>query len=1070
MEVVPDDPLDLSALKRTEADIRVAIAGIKAAGYEVGGLAAKVEAADGKLRFDLSELSLYGGGVSGRLGLDASGEVLGVEADFAIEAVDLGALTAVAGTERAPVAGVASGRLSAKAAGASPRALVQGLEGNLAFKLGEIDVKDAAAGTISGVDLTVDLPGWAQSPRITGELIYNRRKLALDLGLAPLDKIFAEEAFALQARAESDLLKLTYDGNVQHRPLPGLDGRLDLASPSIGKLAAWLGRPLPEDQPDPGPLRLAATFETEGAKVLLREAVVEGEALDLKADGSVESIDGHNKVALRVQSGVLDIDRYLPPPVAAGPAVEERPAAGDTAPRRSPMEVVPDDPLDLSALKQTEADIRIAIAGIKAAGYEVGGLAVKVEAADGKLQLDLSELALYGGGVTGTLGLDASEEMLGVDADFAIDAVDLGALTAVASAGRAPVAGVAFGHLSASAAGATPRALVQGLKGNLVFKLGEIDIKDAAAGTISGVDLAVDLPGWAQSPRITGELVYNRRKLALDVGLAPLDKVFAQDAFALQARAESELLKLTYDGSVQHRPLPGLDGRLTLASPSLGKLAAWLERPLPEDQPDPGPLQIVAELAIGGAQPVPIDLQLRTLGASLGAKGSIARPLRGEGLDLLLTLEAGNLGEQVQRFGLAWPAVSAFEITGRLTDPEEGYALDAMRLQAGGSGLTGKVLVSLADKRPKLEVELGSKIVNLTDLGLGGADGRSEGKPDGNGRMIPDVTLPLEALDVVDLDLSISIDRLDMAEGVAAEKVALDADLKDGNLSLHSRVEHLAEGRLDGSLSAGRTGATAARLTTKGVILGRILAGLGMTQSVEGGPVDADLDLRGRGGDLRQLMASLDGQVKVVIGPGRVETGSLDLVGGDLVSQIVGAVDPFSKRTAVQSLNCGVIRATLKSGTATFEKGIGFQTDKMDILGAGTINLATEELDLGFDSEARRGLGVSVADIVTPLVRVRGTLANPSIGVSAIGAAESVAEAAAEMGGSVLSRGMALLGRGLKREMQAGASPCQVAIGAEAAKAGAAGQAAEPEPKDEGGILENVTEGITEGIGKLFGD
>src|SRR3546814_18766265 len=39
----------------------------------------------------------------------------------------------------------------------------------------------------------------------------------------------------------------------------GLDGKVNLDIPSIGRLAAWLGQPLDPKQPDPGPLKVAAT-------------------------------------------------------------------------------------------------------------------------------------------------------------------------------------------------------------------------------------------------------------------------------------------------------------------------------------------------------------------------------------------------------------------------------------------------------------------------------------------------------------------------------------------------------------------------------------------------------------------------------------------------------------------------------------------------------------------------------------------------------------------------------------------------------------------------------------------
>ena len=484
--------------------------------------------------------------------------------------------------------------------------------GDVRLENARVAYRDLTSGqTIEASDLNVTaaLSDIASKLGLTGSLVLNDKLVSLDVSVDTPQALMSGEPAKLAAAVNSELINLRSDLNLAQKPQPAVDGMTTLEIGSAGALLEWLEAPLPEGQPDPGPVRLAATFETEGAKVLLQEAVIEGEDLDLQASGSFESVDGLNKIALTVESGVLDIDRYLPPtsnvPADAPAAADAQPEADaqtarETTRRRPPMEAIPDDPIDLSGLKQLEADIKVAMAGIRAAGYEVGALALTVQSSGGQLQLDLSELALYGGGVTGSLGLDGSGEGLGVEADFAIERVNLGALTAVAAAGEAPIAGIASGRLRASGHGATPRALVQDLEGGLAFKVGEVGVRDAAAGQISAIDLAVDLPGLSQSPSVTGEVVYNQRKVAFDLGLDPLDKVLAGDTFALRAKIDSDLLKVAYDGSVQQQPVPGLDGQFGVNVASVGDLAAWLGQPLPDGQPDPGPLEIDARLAADG--------------------------------------------------------------------------------------------------------------------------------------------------------------------------------------------------------------------------------------------------------------------------------------------------------------------------------------------------------------------------------------------------------------------------------------------------------------------------------------
>jgi len=461
------------------------------------------------------------------------------------------------------------------------------------------DLRSGQAIEARDINLRAELAEAAAKLAFVGGLVVNGKPIDIDVGVDSPQALMTGAPAKIAAVVTSELFNLHADLDLAQTPQPAVDGGATVEVGSVGQLLAWLEQPLPGGQPDPGAVRLAATFKTEGAKVLLEEAVVEGEALDLRADGSFETLDGRSKVALNVESGVLDIDRYLPPPPDT-PEAEVQPRHGERARPRSPLEAIPDRPFDLSGLRQTDADIKVAMAGIKASGYEVGALALTVGLADGKLRLDLGRLALYGGGVTGTLGLDGSGEALGVEVDFGLDKVDLGALSAVASAGEAPVAGIASGHLTASGSGTTPRALVKDLKGSLAFKVGEVGVKNAAAGTVSGVDLRLNLPGFSQPPSFTGEAVYNKRKVALTVGLDPLDKVLAGDAFALTARVESELMKLAYDGSVQQQPLPGLNGHFSFASPSIGQLASWLGQPLPDGQPDPGRVEIKAKLTADG--------------------------------------------------------------------------------------------------------------------------------------------------------------------------------------------------------------------------------------------------------------------------------------------------------------------------------------------------------------------------------------------------------------------------------------------------------------------------------------
>ena len=447
-----------------------------------------------------------------------------------------------------------------------------------------IDATTGQAIQARDIDVKITLANLASALAITGSTVLNDENVTLDVSVDSPQAILGDGRAKIEFALTTKHASITYDGGAQQKPVPGLDGAFDIDLPSVGALFAWLGAPLDPSQPDPGPLTMHAALTADGAKVTLEEATIVGEALDAKASGSFDASGEVAKVVLNVEAGVLDIDRYLPPETgiqrqhAEMPAEHGRP--GDA------LAAIPDEPFDLGGLRQTEADVNVAIGGVKAKGFEIGRIALTTTLKDGVLDVNLSELGLYGGNVTGTVNLDGATDELSVAVNLAVAGVDVGALVKAAT-GETPVAGILATTVAATGKGANPRALVESLAGNVTVDLGGIDVKDAPVGAISEVKLAIALPGLESPPSIKGSVVYNMQRVDLDVTLDPLGKVLAGETFALTAAIASKRINLAYDGAVQQQPVPGLDGTFELDVPSVGKLAAWLGQPLDASQPAP---------------------------------------------------------------------------------------------------------------------------------------------------------------------------------------------------------------------------------------------------------------------------------------------------------------------------------------------------------------------------------------------------------------------------------------------------------------------------------------------------
>jgi AsmA protein len=386
---------------------------------------------------------------------------------------------AVAGD--APIAGIASGRLTASGRGVTPRALVQDLKGGLAFKVGEVDVKDAAAGQISAIDLAVDLPGLSQSPSVTGAVVYNQRKVAVDLGLDPLDKVLAGDTFALRAKVDSELLKVSYDGTLQQQPVPGLNGQFGVDVTSVGDLAAWLDQPLPDGQPDPGPLKLDAKLAADGEKVALESASLTGKAAEATASGSFDGSGAIPRFAAKLDLTKLDLNAYLPPPgeseAAAAPA-EDGPQGWSEEPIGA-----------FAELGNAEGEVDITLADVTYREVQVEQAAAKVSLAGGVLKANVEQVLFAPGQLKASAVVDGSGEAAAISYQVSMEGVESKPFVQ-SFAGSDVLSGKLNLETKGSARGFSQKDIVESLNGDGSFAF--LD------GAIEGFDLAETLRNVGQ--------------------------------------------------------------------------------------------------------------------------------------------------------------------------------------------------------------------------------------------------------------------------------------------------------------------------------------------------------------------------------------------------------------------------------------------------------------------------------------------------------------------------------------------------------------------------------------------
>ena len=584
--------------------------------------------------------------------------------------------------------------------------------------------------------------------------------------------------------------------------------------------------------------------------------------------------------------------------------------------------------------------------------------------------------------------------------------------------------------------------------------------------TLPSLDLGAD--GIDTPLRIALQGDVNGEDFSAAGTIASIRQLTAGGEMPLDLKAQALGADMTVRGAIADpRAMTGLAVTLSLKGGSLSETLATAAKLAPQlasvKMPDLGPYDVSLTVTGSSAKPSVSNLKV-TLGrpgeTALTAAGSIADAIKAQGIDLQVAATAKDPAGLVKGLGVEMPPLPAVTASARVADKDGGYRLQDVDVKIGASDLKGTAALYLGGARPRITADLQSTQLDLDELLPKGDD--KPAPPAADGRLFPADPLPLGGLKAADADINLAAARL-RVNNMDVTGLRLGVLLQGGRLTVKPLQATVADGVISGEIALGADQAVpplGINLNIAKLDYGKLAAAMGQKPVAEG-TADVTLKVTGAGTSVRQLMAGLDGKLRVVSEKGRIDSTLLNVASADILSAL-----PLVDSKGDKDLRCAVVDFDVVKGIAN-AKALVLETGGLSVVGVGGINLRDETLNLVLEPRAKKTSLLSAA--IVP-VAIRGTLAKPAPKVNPADLVTGVASNVASGAAAIMTFGLSALAQSAfnRATNTDDTDYCALALAGKqvAPSKGAAKPApAQQQPKEQpksgvGGALQNLEKGL----------
>ncbi|PIJ50753.1 hypothetical protein BL250_09475 [Erwinia sp. OLTSP20] len=391
--------------------------------------------------------------------------------------------------------------------------------------------------------------------------------------------------------------------------------------------------------------------------------------------------------------------------------------------------------------------------------------------------------------------------------------------------------------------------------------------------------------------------------------------------------------------------------------------------------------------------PFPLQADLRNGTTRVRVEGTLQDPLNLGGLDIRLRFSGDTLANLYGLTGVLLPDTPPYETDGHLIArfQREGgpqFRYEKFNGHIGDSDIHGSLTYTQGKPRPSLVGDLNSRQLRMADLGplIGVNSGkgshkteqakaaRGEASTQPADRVLPHDKFDTKNWDVMDADVRFSGQRIEHGNKLPLSDLFTHLTLKNGDLRLDPLRFGIAGGSLNASIHlAGNTSPMQGRadLHARKLKLRQLAPDVQAMQSSLG-QLNGDATLSGRGNSVADLLATSNGDLKLLMNSGVISRSLMEIAGLNVGNYLVGKL--FGDDQV--RINCAATYLNLKNGLATPRLFV-FDTENAVINVTGNTNFANERMDLTIDPKSK---GVRIVTLRSPLY-LRGTFKNPDAGV-----------------------------------------------------------------------------------------